>query len=170
MWEVQAAVLLAIVMAAVLEDVRSGRIPNSLIATGLCCGLAYQICSMGLVGALLFMGGALLPLLFPGILYRFRMIGAGDVKLLCMAGGFLGPAGCFSCVLCSLLSGALLSLLVVAHRRNARQRFSVLADYLRRSQERDFDLDYRRMAGEGGNFCFSLPILFGVLCCLGGMI
>ena len=87
--------LLCMTMAAMLADLKTGKVPNGLIVAGVAMGVSYQVLSEGVAGVLVFAGGLLLPLLLMGGLFYFRMAGAGDIKLLCVTGGFLGPADGF---------------------------------------------------------------------------
>lgn len=92
--------LLAVVLtgAAAIWDLRTGLIPNRLVASGAIATvlLALAIATpRGLVGV----GGALISMLIglvlvsviPVLLYRWDGIGGGDVKLLAVVGAALGP-------------------------------------------------------------------------------
>ncbi len=170
MREVHIVMLLCLTVAAVLCDLGRERIPNGIVAAGLICGLLYQLFENGPAGAIFCFGGAALPVLVFGVLCYFRMIGAGDVKLLCMAGGFLGPLGCLSCIAWSILSGGLISLAIMIYRHNLVRRISFFCAYVSRySRERQWR-SYIGEAGEDAKFCFSVPILLGILCQIGGNI
>ena len=73
--------LLFIGCLAVFWDLWKGKIPNALIVAGLSAGWCFQLTDKGIYGALDFLGGAIFPLLLLGILFYFRMFGAGDIKL-----------------------------------------------------------------------------------------
>lgn len=137
------AVLAAVLIAAVLSDVRSRRIPNTLVLAGLgaACTLhlvAYLGGAVPLAGtpvwsplAGLFTGGALL---LP--LYLLRACGAGDVKLMALCGAFVGPATAAHAVVYTLIAGGLLSLVVMAGRGVAAQALAnvqfMLTNWLQR--------------------------------------
>ncbi len=107
-------VLIALLVLAAALDVRSHRIPNWLVFGG----AVYGILSMSLFPAMpsdtwieslkgLGLGlGLLLPF------YLLRTMGAGDVKLMAMAGAFLGPMHTVYAVLATLLAGGLLAISV----------------------------------------------------------
>ena len=76
--------------AAVFQDLRKGIISNVLILFGFLGGAVFQLIRLGGFGLILFLGSAAFPVLLFSILYYFRMIGAGDIKLLAALGGFLG--------------------------------------------------------------------------------
>lgn len=112
--------LAALVITAVVCDLRSRRIPNALVASGTALGLllasvapagggllGHSAGAMGIVPALL--GGLLgLALFLP--LYALRAMGAGDAKLLAMAGVWLGAPAVAWAALWTLLAGGVLSL------------------------------------------------------------
>lgn len=125
------AVLGALLGAAVWHDLRSRRIPNRLVWTGMLAGVALQTAlpaGAGLYSApfgALGLGAALaglalgLALLLP--MYALGALGAGDVKLLAMTGVFLGPRELLGAALLTLLSGGLLALAVALAHGQLRQ-------------------------------------------------
>lgn len=69
--------LSGIVLAAAWDDLRSGRISNQLIVTGLLAGFLCQVVQYKAAGIVLFLGGSLLPLLLLGMLFIFGCLGQG---------------------------------------------------------------------------------------------
>ena len=122
--------LLSIAVVAVLRDLREGRIPNRLIVIGLVCGAVWQFAAAGQAGVVLFVGGCVLPVLLFGGLYYFRMFGAGDIKLLCVLGGFLGPMDGFRCIAVSVFFGGCIALAILIAGGGLRERLGYLAGYL----------------------------------------
>lgn len=102
--------LLAMFLAvAVYWDVRERRVPNKLVLFGLAIGFVFQVWFFGLQGAGMFLSGALagLAVLLPFNL--LRLLGAGDVKLMAMVGGFIGSASAMLwVVLYTFVAGGLL--------------------------------------------------------------
>ncbi len=105
--------------AAVWHDLKSYRVPNRIVFPGIALAVvlhAFVPAGISFMGAL--QGGGLLHalgglavglgLLLP--LYLMRAAGAGDVKLMAMAGAFLGPKDAFGAVLFTFSTGALLAL------------------------------------------------------------
>ncbi len=71
-------------------DVKTDRIPNKLTLSGLILGLSLSVWLYGfcvLPSRLLW---TVLPVLTLIILFKYRVIGAGDIKLLCVCGAFSG--------------------------------------------------------------------------------
>lgn len=163
MKEIQILSLVCIVMLAVLADLKDGRIPNGIIAVGLLWGGAYQIMSKGAVGGMIFLGGAAFPLILFGALYYFRMIGAGDVKILCVTGGFLGPEACFSCMTGAVLFGGAISLGLMLYHHTLYSRLLNFYQYVEQySKERQWR-PYLEGTSAEDRFCFSVPVLMGIL-------
>jgi prepilin peptidase CpaA len=105
-------VLIALLVVAAGIDASSNRIPNWLVFGGTAFGIANNALFPGFsqVGFLAALGGlgvglgALLPF------YLLRSMGAGDVKLMAMAGAFLGPWDTFCAVLATFLAGGAMSI------------------------------------------------------------
>lgn len=169
MIEIQLLALLCVVMTAVLFDLQRGRIPNSVIVTGVLLGGAYHLFTGGILGTMIFLGGVFLPVVMFGAFYYFRMIGAGDVKLLCVVGGFLGPSACFSCIVAAVLSGGVISMVLMAHRHNFNQRLVCFSDYVSRCSKDGRWNSYLEGMQEDAKLCFSVPVLLGILYYMGGI-
>jgi prepilin peptidase CpaA len=97
----------AILAVAVYSDLRRHRIPNALTGLGVIAGLGLQSVGGGLHGLTSGLLGVGVGLACFAPFYVLRAMGAGDVKLLAVVGGFLGPQGCFYAALASLLAGGL---------------------------------------------------------------
>ncbi|MCD8347839.1 MAG: prepilin peptidase [Lachnospiraceae bacterium] len=156
--------LTGIAVTAVLCDLWTERIPNAVIFVGLAMGLVYQLYAEGFVGMILYLGGVMLPILLFGTLYFFRMMGAGDIKLLCVAGGFLGPAGIFSCIVRSVFAAAVISVVILYRNHTLESRllyfWKYVTDYSATGQWKP----YMDGVDERAKFCFSVPVLIGILC------
>lgn len=121
--------LSGVLLGAVAGDLRARRIPNTLVIYGCLLGLALQ--ALAAPGAALFPGAE--PGLAAGLLgglaglglflplYVFRVMGAGDVKLVAMTGVWLGAQGVLHAVAWTLLAGGVLALAVAAHGGLLRQ-------------------------------------------------
>jgi prepilin peptidase CpaA len=125
--------LIALLLIAVGVDLKSRRIPNVLVLVGL--ALAALVHSWAkLQGAVPLAGtaawsplaGALTGLALMLPLYLLRAMGAGDVKLMAMVGGFVGAPTVATAVIYTLLAGGLLSLIFMLGRGVAAQTFSNL--------------------------------------------
>ncbi|HEX8989578.1 MAG TPA: prepilin peptidase [Rhodocyclaceae bacterium] len=111
----RSGMLIGLLIAAAWFDVSSGRIPNVLVYGGSLAALAYAGLvppfHMSVPDALLSSLAGLgcgLVLLLP--FYLLRAMGAGDVKLMAMAGAFLGYPEALGAVLGTFVAGGALSL------------------------------------------------------------
>ena len=109
-FELRIALLLLLVFAAMLFDIRSHRIPNWLVFAGLLIGVVFHtFLSYGWGLGYALQGAAVgFGLFLP--LYMVRGMGAGDVKLMSMVGAFLGPASALGAVLTTLVAGGVLAI------------------------------------------------------------
>lgn len=162
--------LSGIVLAAVCGDLRSGRIPNRLIVAGLLVGMICQIVQHRVAGLVLFLGGSQLPVLLLGVLFYFRMIGAGDVKLFCVVGGFLGAPGLLRCMALAGIFGAIWSAGILWKRHLWTERIGYFVQYVSGYAKNRHWKSYLDGVDEAGKIPLSLPILASVLCYVGGWI
>ena len=127
------------------------------------------------VRLLVFICGAAIPLLPGLILFRFRMIGAGDIKLLSAVGGLAGPAAMPAFLGMSVLLGAVIAVLIMLFCTGFRERFAVLADFITETVTQAAPVHYRRLSerhsgGSGGEFHFTIPVLMTAILYAGGLL
>lgn len=154
--------------AAVYTDLREEKIYNGCIAAGWAAALLCNLADSGLRGIPLFLCGAgtALPLF---LLFLFRMLGAGDIKLLSVVGGFAGPEAGFRCILYSFLCGAVLSAAVLALNGDIRERFQYLFSYMKQYGTDGERRAYRKPGKRRPEHIhFSVAVLMGVLLWAGG--
>lgn len=103
------AVLAAFMLLAVWQDVRTRKIKNQLNVAGVLAGLVFAavLPQRSILQALAGVG----CMLAAGLLcWRIHIFRAGDAKLLCVAGAFLGWKMGLSCMLLSAVIGAVVGL------------------------------------------------------------
>lgn len=81
--------LLMLLALAVMTDLRERRISNRLIALGLFVGLILRILGEGSIGIVHFLVNISIPVILLFLLFQLRALGAGDIKLFSVVGGFL---------------------------------------------------------------------------------
>jgi prepilin peptidase CpaA len=122
-WHPGTGVLMALLLVAAVIDVRTMRIPNWLTVGGMVWGLAFNAThstsiTAGLLNATLGLCVGL-ALLLP--MYLLRVMGAGDVKLMAMAGSFIGFPNIVPAVIFVFICGGIAALAFALHRRAFRR-------------------------------------------------
>lgn len=106
-------VLIALLLIAAVIDIKTGRIPNWLVFGGALYALVYNAMSPLYardIGILFALGGLAVGLVALLPAYLFRVMGAGDVKLMAMVGAFIGAWATVGAVLATLVAGGVLAL------------------------------------------------------------
>lgn len=117
--------LAVMVTTAAVWDVRTRRVPNWLVVSGLLAALLAQCLEHGvLAGSWAWLLGTATGLgLFLGI-YLLGGMGAGDVKLMGAVGAFMAPAGALHVAIVSFMVGGALALAMMLVRGNAHRTFA----------------------------------------------
>ena len=109
-------ILIAVLLTAVITDLRSYRIPNWLTVPAMACGLLIHTLIDGTGGLVVGLEGL--------------GLGAGDVKLMTAVGSFLGPRGVLYAAMLTGLLGGLYAVAAMAScwglRATARQAVAML--------------------------------------------
>lgn len=130
--------LFIILILAVCTDLKTFRIPNQIILTGYFTGFFYQLFhqlydylmysqqkteTIALLGRVFWYPLAaflIMLLLLP--LFRFKVIGGGDVKLFSVCAMFTGFTSAISIILYALFTGAAISIFILAFRQIIKPR------------------------------------------------
>ena len=117
-------VLILVVLAAAVYDVRYRRIPNWVSVSGAAIGLVLNsFLYRGLPGFLFSLKGLALGFGVYFLLFAIHAMGAGDVKLMGAVGALVGWENWFAIFLVTALLGGILALIVVALRGRVRKTF-----------------------------------------------
>lgn len=111
--KILAIVVLVLLGAAVVSDLRHHRIPNTLILLGVALGLAGQSLAYGVDGLWDGLRGMTIGFVIFLPLYILGGMAAGDVKLMAMVGSFLSPYASLSAALSCLVAGGVCALMLV---------------------------------------------------------
>lgn len=109
--------LIGLLIVACYWDFRYKKLPNWLTVTGTVCGLIFHYISGGFSGftnaliAGLAAGGVLL------ILYLFRAVGAGDVKLFAGIGAIAGIHFVLFCMMYSVFYAGIIAVIILLFTR-----------------------------------------------------
>lgn len=118
------------ISVAAFFDKKEFRIPNWLSIVGVLNGLCYHLIIEGLHGLPNYLGGMIIPLFCLGILFRFRMLGAGDIKLFAVVGSFLGKDVIWIIIYSMFING-IFAFFVLYKEKAFIQRFQYFRGYVR---------------------------------------
>jgi Flp pilus assembly protein, protease CpaA len=165
------AQLLVLIMAfiGVCMDLSNEKIANVAITIFIFIGLIYQTSMHGLLGIWEYLKGAGIPLLLLFILFIFRMLGPGDIKLLSALGGIMGVGAIMCCIIISFIFGAILSAAILISCGNLKERLRYLAEYITRTLQTKKITAYYKSGMPIENFHFSIPILMSIILYAGGI-
>jgi prepilin peptidase CpaA len=125
--------MLATMLLATMIDVVKHRIPNVLVAPAIAIALVLKTQAAGFEGLLMAIGGLGVGLAMLLPLYAPRVMGAGDVKLVGVAGAFLGPHGALIAGLMTLVAGGVLGF-AWTFGRIVKQRIDVFVAHILESR------------------------------------
>ena len=118
------AVLLMLIVAAAVFDVRYRRIPNWLTVSGAVLGVALNtLIGKPEAGTMFALEGLALGFGVYFILYALHAMGAGDVKLMAAIGALTGPANWFGIFVVSAIVGGVMALLLTILRKRVKSTF-----------------------------------------------
>lgn len=153
---------------AMCMDFLIEKVVNGFITVILLTGFFWQIWENGIMGILIGGTGFLLPCIVLMPLFYFRMLGAGDIKLICSLGIFLGISNVFQLILCSLFLGGLLSFAFLISCGNFKERFFYFFNYVYEYSQTKVLCAYKKKGKQVENFHFTVPIFLSVMLYVGG--
>ncbi len=117
-------------IAAAVEDMQDCQISNRIILAGLLLGIFEKIRQNGYIGIVEFLFGISVPILFLWWLFRFKMLGAGDIKLLSVIGGIFGVPFVIRVMVAAFFLGAVMSVFQLLRHKSLGYRLHYLAEYV----------------------------------------
>ena len=100
--------LYAILIVAVVQDITSMRISNRLIIMGLFLSMAFGIVLGGMPRIIQVLLNISIPVIMLYLFYLIGVLGAGDIKLFSVIGGFTNLKTLTDCVLAAFVAGAVI--------------------------------------------------------------
>lgn len=97
-------------------DFGNEKISNRLIVSGLFWGLAFRLLGEGSAGLVHFLMNISIPVILLFLLFQMRAVGAGDIKLFSVAGGFLTTEQLLYVMSAAFAAGAFIGLIKLAYR------------------------------------------------------
>lgn len=163
--------LFVLLCLAAVQDIRSGKVANRLIAMGLLAGAVFQAAEHQAWGVYYFLRNVSVPIILFYLLFQMRVLGAGDIKLFSMIGSILTIGELYQCMACSFLVAGAGAAALLATDRNRWIRLRYAIQYLFEALRFGIKRPYEPPGGAGKLFFpFAVPILFGtaIACCIIG--
>ena len=161
-------IILMLLIAATIFDLRTGKIPNLLNGIGILTGYAYHIYTEGVCGIVICTVYALIPVVLLFLLFLIHALGAGDIKLFSAIACLGGQSLFFHTFLYSFLVGAVYALFKLCYHRNLISSLMHFKEYLGRVMVERKCIPYRReLVWDKQTMHFSAAILMGYLLSLG---
>ena len=148
--------LYAILIVAVVQDITSMRISNRLIIMGLFLSMAFGIVLGG-------MPRIIQVLIMLYLFYLIGVLGAGDIKLFSVIGGFTNLKILTDCVLAAFVAGAVIAVLKMLYMRNLRISLFKAQVFLRELFSGKFSSYRNGWVQEQNLMHFSVAVLLGML-------
>ena len=118
------AVLIAVLLAAAVYDVRYRRIPNWISVGGTLIGLVLNsFLYRGAPGLVFALKGLALGFGVYFVLYMLHAMGAGDVKLMAATGSLVGWQDWFGIFLITAIIGGIMAMMLTLARRRLKTTF-----------------------------------------------
>lgn len=164
-------ILLLILTISMVQDLKIKKVKNWLILLGLSIGLFFQVGLLGAEGLGIFFLGIGIPIAMLFVLFSFRVVGAGDIKLLSVVGGFLGPSSVLKCIILTFILGAVFAFIKILRKQNLLYRLQYLAKYLFNFMKtKKIEPYYKLEDGTDSIIPLTVPIFLSVILNLGGGI
>lgn len=123
--------LVLLLLLALISDIKTFRIKNSITLSFTAIGLAINIAENGFNGFLEALCGVTLPIILLLLLYTSRMLGAGDIKLFCSIGAIMGWRYILWNMAFAFMSGGVMAFIIILIHRNGLLRLRYMTNYLK---------------------------------------
>lgn len=156
-----------ILSIAIWNDIKYYKVPNVLIVFGIWSSFLYRLFNEGISSIGAWLLGILIPGLVLFIFFRFRMIGAGDIKLCAVIGGFFSAIFALKVIVVAFIIGAILAIFQMIRYQNLFIRLQYLAAYIsqgiREKQWKPYYISCRD--GQECTIHFTIAISLAVIIC-----
>ena len=160
-------ILLQIILtAAVIMDVRTGKIDNRFLGGSMLTGVLLQISVCGAEWYFVLLRAAFPAAVF-WLLFRMRVLGAGDIKLFSVIGCFWSFQNLLYCIGFSFAAGAVFSLIRLIRLRELISSFASVLSYFQSIFRQGRVEQYPGRDRQGHQIHFSVAVYFGFLLTLG---
>ena len=155
-------VLYCLVLIAVCMDLRSMRISNRLILIGLGIGFLQRFLNGGVTDVLKGVAFAAFPIILLYLLFLVGALGAGDIKLFSLIGGFVNFKVLTSCILYAFLCAGMYSFFKMIYCKTFFSSMQNVGIYIQNVCMGQKEM-YCTVHGQKSKIHFSVFILCGLL-------
>lgn len=155
--------LYAILIVAVVQDVTRMKISNRLILTGVILSAAFGIFLGGMPRLIQVLLNISFPVIVLYLLYLIGALGAGDIKLFSVIGGFTNLKMLLDCMLAAFVAGAVISLIKLLYYRNLQLSLFRASCFFRELFSGKVSSYRKEWTGEQNLMHFSIAIFIGFL-------
>ncbi len=113
-------ITLATVIAALIYDLKEGRIPNWITLPAMSAGITYHFCSTGIQGLGFSAAGLIVGFSLFLVFYIMGGMGAGDIKLMGALGALLGPGDILLAASFTAIAGGIYASALLLQRDNRK--------------------------------------------------
>jgi prepilin peptidase CpaA len=154
---------------AMIMDLKTARVENAWLFFMAAVSVSTQIYSTGWISLRMIIPGILCPFVLLIGLYYFRMLGPGDIKLLCVLGSMIGAGKALASLVFSFLIGGCLALAVLLLYGDYRERIRYFLTYVRNYICTGEVTSYYKTGMALENIHFTVPIFLSMLLYAGGV-
>lgn len=151
-----------LVVVAVGMDLKSMRISNRLILVGLGISLVRRLLCEGIFGVFTGIFLISLPVILLYLLFLAGALGAGDIKLFSLIGGFVSLKELLWCMFYSFLIAAVLSFVKMCYYKIFSSSMKNVICYLNQFCMGDYKV-YKPIYDKRSKIHFSIAILLGLI-------
>lgn len=125
------ASILVQITLAVISDLRCYKVKNTMTFGFALLGILYSIYIGNSAMVISSMLGIVVPIVLLMPLYLLRTLGAGDIKLFCSIGAWLGFGSIILIIINSFLAGGIIAFTLMLTSRSLRSRWMHLVRYIK---------------------------------------
>ncbi|WP_330414410.1 A24 family peptidase [Lachnotalea glycerini] len=150
-----------VVLIALIMDFATGKVSNKLIIIGLLLGFFIPYIQDKKGNIIGFLLGAAAPVAILLLVFMIGGIGAGDIKLFAVIGGFIGVQGVLKCMITAFVIGAVISFVKILVYKNFFLCFHNIIRYLSQTYNTKKFQIYERE--KSNTIHFTLPMFISIL-------
>ena len=150
-----------LVCIACCMDIKQRRISNRLILIGLCIAIVRRCMLKGIIGIVEVLFLSSFPVILLYLLFLAGILGAGDIKLFSLIGGFLNFRQLVMCIVYAFIAAAVFSLGKMLMYGNLKSGLRHGIQYLFQISN-GCKKAYQAESKKEHYICFSIPVLIGL--------